>query len=96
MRARQIKNRSFSYVITDVVISKIRSHKFKIYFRHTFCKFLLLKDADVFDVQKLNYFPIRDFHRTPRIGELLLELCDEFFQFYDIKFFLQNIHIRGA
>ena len=52
---------------------------------------MLLKNADVvFDVQKLNYFPIRDFHRTLQIGQLLLEFYDEFFQFYDIKFFYRT------
>ena len=57
---------------------------------------MLLKNADVvFDVQKLNYFPIRDFHRTLQIGQLLLEFYDEFFQFYNVVF-LQIIHIRGA
>ena len=52
-----------------------------------FFKFLLLKNTGVFDVQKLNYFPIRDFHRALQIGKSLLEFYDEFFQFYDIKFF---------
>ena len=52
---------------------------------------MLLKNADVvFDVQKLNYFPIRDFHRTIQIGQLLLEFYDEFFQFYDIKLFYRT------
>ena len=68
MRARQIKNGFFSLVITNVVITKIRSHKFKIYWR------LLLKNAVVFDVQKLGCFPIRDFHRSLQIGELLLRV----------------------
>ena len=60
------------------------------FFASYFCKFLLLKIADVTDAQQLNYFPIRDFHRTLQIGKLLLEFYDEFFQFYDIKFFYRT------
>ena len=44
----------------------------------------------LFEVQKLNYFPIRDFHRTLQIGKLLLEFYNEFFQFYDITFFYRT------
>ena len=52
-----------------------------------FCKFLLLKNADAFDVQKLNCFPIRD--RTLQFGKLLLEFYDEIFQYL-----IFSIHIR--
>ena len=51
---------------------------------------MLLKNAHVFDIQKLNYFPIGDFHRTLEISKLLSELYDEFFQFYNIKFFYRT------
>ena len=48
---------------------------------------LLTCYTHVFDVQKLNYFPMKDIDRTLQIGKLLLEFYNDFFQFYDMKFF---------
>ena len=55
-----------------------------------FCRFLLLKSADVFDVQKLNYFATRGFSRTLQICKILLEFYSEFSQFYDATFFYRK------
>ena len=50
------------------------------------CRFMLLKSADFFDVQKLNYFAIKGLHRTLQMGKLVLEFYDEFFQFCNTNF----------
>ena len=52
----------------------------------------MLKNADVFDVQKLNYFLIRDFYSTLQIGKLLLEFYNDFFSILQHNVFLENIH----
>ena len=55
-----------------------------------FCRFLLLKSADVFDLKKPNYLATRGFTRTLQICKILLEFYGEFSQFYDTTFFYRT------